>query len=581
MKTVGKKSKWKKILKIVLIVFLLLLIIIFFGINTYVEGIVKNKIDAQLNKNPESLYHISYEDLDLNILSGSVSIKKIAILPTDSAIQLVDSGILQNIIQTHIDLFKIKHVKIFDFIREKNMDISKVIVENTKTEFLTNPNAEKQKQQSKKPSNKLFPNILNRISIGDFEFINATILLSNHKQPDTYLFEIDSLSVVVKNIFIDSSTIVNPIPINFTDININTRYFALESMQFYAISTSGIEFNVKDTTLTLNQFKLIPKYSRDEFNKMIKYNDDLFSVSTEKVILNGLSLSEIEKSESINLNAIIVYDPVVEIYRDKRLPDAPFRKKKLITSAIMSIPLTINVDTIKVLNGKLTYEEMHNTMDQPGKVFFDPLFLAAYNLTNDSVMITKNPHLQVDAKAKIMGKSDVNAYFDFYLNRKDDYFTAKGNMKAINGIEFNRIVQSLLMVKIETADVESASFYFTANDDSSVGTLDLVYKNLKAGVLKHKDPNKKSSAWSWIANEFIVKQNLPGDTKYRTGIIGFDRRKDKAIVNFLWNSVKTGVISTIAPIADKNRKAVKKEERETNKEEEKEKRHSKKTDAKK
>ncbi len=34
-----------------------------------------------------------------------------------------------------------------------------------------------------------------------------------------------------------------------------------------------------------------------------------------------------------------------------------------------------------------------------------------------------------------------------------------------------------------------------------------------------------------------------GEPKYRTGIIGFERRKDKAIVNFIWNSVKTGVIS--------------------------------------
>lgn len=576
----GKKSKTKKILKIILIIFLLLLLVIFFGINTYVEGILKDKVDTQLNENPYSLYKITYDDLNLNILTGSVTIKKIAILPTDSAIQLVNSGFMRNVVRTHVEKFKVRGLKIVDFIKDKNVDISKVIVENTKTEFLINPDVEKQKREKKESSNKLFPNTLNTVSIDDFEFINATFLLTNNNNTDEYLFEIDSLSIIVKDVFLDSSTVIKPIPLNFSDININTRYFALKSMKYYSISTAGIGLDVNENTLTLNQFKLIPKFSRDEFNQQIKYNDDLFSINTDKVVFNGLSLNDIEIRESISLNSIVVYNPEIKIYRDKRLPDAPFKKKKLITSAILGIPLTINVDTVKVLNGSLTYDEMHNTMDQPGKVFFYPLHLTAYNITNDSNLIIQNPHLQVDVKAKIMGKSDIHANFDFFLNRKDDHFTAKGNLKAIDGTEFNRIVESLLMVKIESADVHSASFYFTANDDSSSGTLDLVYENLKAEVLKHKDPNKKSSGWTWIANGFIKKQNLPDDPKYRSGIIGFERRKDKAIVNFLWNSVKTGIISTIAPIADKNRKALKKEERETNKEEKKAKRHSKKTDTK-
>ena len=377
MTTEGKKSKTKKVWTIILIVILLLVLIIFLGINGYVEGIVKDKVDTQLNKNPKSLYHISYEDLDLNILSGSVSIKNIAIVPSDSARELLDSGLIRNIVHTQVELFKIKRLKIFDFISDKNVDISKVIVKNTNIEYLINPDAEKPEKKKKEQSEKIFPNTLNRVSIGDFEIINSTFLLSNYQQKDEYLFEIDSLSIFIKDLLMDSNTVVNTIPLNFSDININTKHFALKSMKYYSISTEGIGFNVQDTTLTLNHFKLIPKYSRDEFNQMIQYNDDLFSISTEKVVLNGLSISEIEKSESFNLNSVVVHQPEISIYRDKRLPDAPFKYKSLITSAVKKIPVSVIIDTIQILNGKLLYEEMHDLTDKPGKVFFDPLFFSS------------------------------------------------------------------------------------------------------------------------------------------------------------------------------------------------------------
>lgn len=576
MSSKEKKSKTRKVLKIVLIVFLLLLLVIFFGTNSYVEGIVKNKIDTQLNKNPNSLYHISYEDLDINILTGSLSIKNVLIKPSDSAKQMVDSGMLRSIVKTQIELFKVKRLKIFDFITNKNVDISKVIVENTRIVYLINQDVEKPEKKKKEPTDKLFPNVLNRVSIGGFEFINATFLLSNYQQPDEYLFEIDSLSIIVKDIYLDSSTIKNPIPLNFSDININTKYFALKSMKYYSISTSGIGFNIHDTTLTLNQFKLIPKYSKEEYNQQIQFNNDWFSIETEKVVLNGLSLSEIEQSESINLNSVVIYKPVIEIYRDKRLPDAPFKKKKLITSMVKSIPLNIDIDTLKVLNGKLVYEEMVELSDKPGKVFFDPLFLTAYNVTNDSGLIAKNPHLQIDLKGNIMGKGQLHVNLDFYLNRNDDYFVAKGNLGAISAVEFNPMVESLMLVKIESGDVRSAAFNFTATDDVSHGELKLIYENMKVEVLKQKDPEKKSGIISFLANELIHSHNLPEDKKFRTGIIHFERRKDKAIVNFLWNSVKTGIISTVAPIADKNRKTEKKEQREATKKEKEEKRKARK-----
>jgi hypothetical protein len=162
----------------------------------------------------------------------------------------------------------------------------------------------------------------------------------------------------------------------------------------------------------------------------------------------------------------------------------------------------------------------------------------------------------------LMGKSEINAQLRFHLNRQDEYFSAKGKLAKMDGTALNEMFKSLLMAEIKEWDVQSAEFEFTATDDISNGTLDLAYENLKIEVLKLKKPEKKAAFYTWLAGGVVKKNNLPDNSKYKTGIIRFERRKDKAIVNFLWNSVKTGIISTLAPIADKNRKIEKKEQRE-------------------
>jgi len=81
---------------------------------------------------------------------------------------------------------------------------------------------------------------------------------------------------------------------------------------------------------------------------------------------------------------------------------------------------------------------------------------------------------------------------------------------------------------------------------------------------------------SWVAGGVVRHKNKSDAGKYIIGNIRFERRKDKAIVNFLWNSVKTGLISIVAPIADQTKKAEKQEQKEGNKEQRKSKKKGKK-----
>jgi hypothetical protein len=114
-----------------------------------------------------------------------------------------------------------------------------------------------------------------------------------------------------------------------------------------------------------------------------------------------------------------------------------------------------------------------------------------------------------------------------------------------------------------------------ATDDASTGQLIFEYENLKVDVQKKKDQNKKATLISFVANELVKKKNLPENRNYSRGTIQFERRKDRAIVNYLWKSIQSGIISVVAPIADPNKKQNKEQKKESRRDDRKERKKGK------
>jgi len=52
----------------------------------------------------------------------------------------------------------------------------------------------------------------------------------------------------------------------------------------------------------------------------------------------------------------------------------------------------------------------------------------------------------------------------------------------------------------------------------------------------------------------LKNKNLKGSKNYRQGEYEFTRIREKAIFNYWWNCIKTGILYTVAPATDKTKK---------------------------
>ncbi|MBN2173928.1 MAG: hypothetical protein JW731_07345 [Bacteroidales bacterium] len=552
-------SKRKKVLAIILIAGLLVFIVILAGINLYIERMASEKIVTQLNK-PGSLYTLAIDDIDVHIFRGNITLRNIHFIPTDSARSILAAGGIKALPQAQIGEFKITGINLIKFLRKKNISIKKIVIDDINLEYTVNKNAQTGKKKPFSLQNVLADKI-HSANIGRLDLQNVTFRLMDYQNDSLPDFEIDSVFLGIQDIHLDQNTLVNPFPVTLSEIKLNTGHFELNTLAYYNIKTDDIRFNLTDSTVTVDGFKLKPKFSKKAYNKLIKFNNDWFDIVAGRIVFNRINMHELEFSKMITILSVSIESPDIKIYRDKNLPDAPFKYKPLLAGLLKKIPYPVTIDTLMIKNGKLIYEELAANGELPGSVFFDPLFITAYNITNHTDVIRQKPHMEIDFNGKIMGEANLDANLKIDLVNDNELFFTQGKLSPIRGTAFNPMVENMLNVSIKDGDIHSAEFRFRATDDISDGEMTLIYENIKVEVMKHKDTGKESKVVSFVANELVNKRNLPDDNRYRTGTIYFERRKDKGLVNFLWNSSKSGIISILAPIADKTEKEKRKAEK--------------------
>lgn len=542
--------------KFLIPIFILLFVILsLFFVNRVIEKIVRNELNNQLNLNDSSLYMIDYELASISLFDGSLEVRNLIISPREIAIKKLAEGKIRRLVRSRAPHYSIEHLSLFDLLKDKIINVKTIVCDEFFIDYYFNPNAKNPESNSTLAIQQIFSDNFTEASLNTLSINNAQFRFYNITAQDSVLiFEVDSFCINAVNIEINKKTLKNTIPFELEDIQLSTGRFQLKSLEDYYLYITNIDFDIQDTTINIENLKFKPKLNRKAFSQKSKFNTDLFDIQVPKIVFRGLSLIELESNSIIDFCSIEIQEADIDIYRDKRLPDAPSKNKLLLAGLIKSIPVEFKVDSLFFTDCKLTYSEQIPDYELPGKVWFNPMNITATNITNSSEKITSDPILTIDFSGQIMGKSQLDVNLKIHLNSKSEYFTVNGNMALVEARIFNPMIQNLIPLKIADGQILRTSFKFYANNDVAKGLHIMEYENLSVNVLSADDQNRKLGILSIGANGLIRSNNRKDDHKYLTGRIYFERNKDKAIAHFLWNSIRSGVIAIVAPFADPNKK---------------------------
>jgi hypothetical protein len=232
----------------------------------------------------------------------------------------------------------------------------------------------------------------------------------------------------------------------------------------------------------------------------------------------------------VNLNQV-----AANIYRSKE-PLDDMNKKYLYNKLLRDLKFNLKIDTLRVRNSILEYEEEKSVESGPAKLSF-----SAFNLTATSICsgFRKKdlPDLKIKINCRFMNASPFTVDWKLNVMDRSDGFNIKGRLTNFNAekiIPFSKPYMNITTKGV----IDDVRFNFTGNDKLSAGEFKVEYDDLKFTVYKKDNPKKKNKLLTFIAKIFVKKDTKD---KLKDVHIEVERIPEKSFYNLLWRSIEEGL----------------------------------------
>ncbi|MFA5848834.1 MAG: hypothetical protein WC833_03045 [Bacteroidales bacterium] len=561
----------KTIFRIILIILLsatAVLICIQLSFTLYFNNRIKTALLDEVVKQTGQKYDVKIAKLNTNLFRQSIFISGFIMKPLkNNGLLLQKDSTLQNSSDTQKYFFTAKRINfinfgVFSYIFRKNLKISRMVLESPSGKIYRSRATLSKHPKGELPEDPktmfsiyhLFSKKIHSLKINSIQIINADIavfddytdivpsIVSNENELNILNLRIDKLSDGAGRLFVADSVhlIIN-----------NFAYTPKDSL--YSFRVKKLMASYSDSTLLLDSFSLVPNYTKREFAKEVKKQTDRFKISAKKVVFNKIDVKllferNIFLSEKLDIDSLSL-----SAYRDKNDIRKPQRAKSL-QQILKNLPIYSVIDTIRLNNAGITYEEVAPGSAKPGRVSFNSLNATITGFTSDSTLFSKFNILKVDATCMLMDKGRLQAQYLFPLNTDKTEFECSGTLTDMPMTAMNPMLEPNAKVSMKEGIIDSMVFSFFANEYASKGKMKFVYHNLKMEIL-NKEGGKTGfleQAKTFFAHLLIIKESNPtGKNPVRLTEISYPRDPTRFIFNYSWKSIYSGIKPAISPHSNK------------------------------
>lgn len=489
---------------------IILIALILFALNKFAEEKLKKGIE-----DASSQINLNYEKLDVNLLSRKAALESPSFSVNGKSFKA--------------EKLSLNNIGIFKYLTDKDLEIGEVSLEGPS--FIFNK-SKKSKSSRDSTSSGFKENIL----IKRLQIKNGDLAIIENDSAENSLFTKFHLLEIL-DFQLDSSSVSNTIPFQYKDYVFkgDSIFYKLDPRHNISLG----EINIEEGNSVLNDFRIIPVFGKQEFQQHIPYELDRFELVIEEVIFSILKWKFENDSLTIENPLTKIRNANLEVYRDKLQPDDT-RQKKMYSEMIRRLPVNLKLDTIRVMNSYIRYEELIDGDRSPGEVDFSNLNASIYNLSNINMQAKDFKSTEVDVKTLFMQEANLSVNWKFNIQNKNDRFNISGNMDRISEEAMNRFMKPAMNV-LAKGSIEDMAFNYSGNHTEALGDMRLVYKDFKVEVLR-EDGRRKNKVLSALANLIMNNDAISEDVVQKQ--IEVTRDKTRSFWNYLWKMIRAGALKS-------------------------------------
>lgn len=409
----------------------------------------------------------------------------------------------------------------------KGITINSLLVKNPILKIFQQNKKAQPNQQTKKMFKSLF-------NVKQAKIENGTLELTA-KGKNVPILKVKAFDLIFGNVNINEKTVNTWIPFSYATVLFKSAGIDYDLNKNYKMSTANLQYN--NGNLAINQFKLIPKISRNAFVSNLKMQEDFYNVTVKNLKGSNVNFGlDNNRDFYINADQFTFNNLFANIFRSQ-IPPPNTKLKTMFSEKLRNLKFGLSVKNVKLVNSVLEYEEAAAT-NGTGKLTFSNINTTITNL-NSGFKKSKLPNVIVNWDSDFMG-ADLTALWTFNPMDKTEKFNIKGSIKNMHAPNLDAFLVPYLKVSAQ-GNFNAINFDFTGDNFTAKGDFDIQYNNLKVSLLK-KD-GKKRKFLSAIGNVLISKNTKPDGKNVH--IKEVKRNQQKSFFNFFLACILEGLKETI------------------------------------
>ena len=466
--------------------------------------VAKNKIEKTLAK------EIEFKEVSVNLLGGKVEV-----------LQAKYDKNAKSLITNKIEVNGFSY---YQFLVNNKIEVDELLVNDVEVVMTSASKKDANQQNSKSNFDKEV--VVKNVNVnGTFRF----------QQDSLRTLKVQHFDVAIDSLGLNSKTLKETIPFQFKDykIQINKIAYTVNQLQDVMVNEALIQPSI----ITFNTIEYKPRFSREKYVEVIPYEKDLMNLKMKQLQINDYDYSITEAFKLFAARYIELDSLDFSIYRDKTVRDDT-REKDLYSKMLREMKLKLAIDSVKVKNTHLEYEELIQKRRPPGRIFFDDLNMNIYTITNQNLDRANFPETKIDVNTSFMGKSPFKVDWNFKINDENDVFIISGNSFNIPESSINSFFAPAMGMKTH-GTVNELYFNFRGNSDQASGDLQIAYEDFKIDALK-KGSNEKNKFLSAIVS-LVVKKDSKANGETKANPEAVKRNKTKSFWNYFWKCLEAGL----------------------------------------
>ncbi len=545
---------------------------LFFNAEDIANTIIRNDIVKKYNESENSHYLISIDDINLNIISGSIKLLDIKLIPKDSLVILKrdsDGKTLENtFFHLHIHEISLTGFDILKAFNERVISAQSFLVSEPRMaiyHYSDLPVVE-EIQQDTVDFRGLFINHYDSFNLGEFSFddISITYHTIDSLNDTTELLTVNNLSYGMYGVIVTKETLYSPEYVQVDRYLLQSKNIDIQLQDKSYISIGSILYDSDTRNLHIQMVDFNPCKNPKQFFAQQKYRKGWIDFKLDECVISNINFMEWVTNEKMYADSIFIDNLELDLHTNLTLPHPPNVVKPMLGDLIKALPIPVHIANLLIINTSIKVDLLGRLTPIHGKLDFTQMNIQAQNLTNIPEEIDENSMLDIHVKTKINGTGTINSRIKVHLDSPTSLTQFSVNAKNLDLKKFNSVLKPIIRVSVNDGQIKSMKIRSTLSSNGAIGTMDAHYKDLKI-QLESKNQGQKPGFFnnmaSGLANGILKTENIPGTPYYHQSKFKISKMPYQNFFTLLWMITFHGLEDSILGSNTKDERNQRKKEK--------------------